>query len=121
MDLPHITSSPDKEQTTSSVTTAECPSTDEVDITAISSDDSSDCIILDNINGMEEAAGPDEEPVVHSRYVPPEAQNPDKQPKVKRVRFATPEPSPPCEPTPPPPPTPSTSTTTNDDNLLTQR
>ena len=118
--MPDITSSPDKEQTTSSVTTAEYPSTDEVDITAISSDDSSDCIILDNINGMEEAAGPDEEPLVHSR--PPEAQKPDEEPKVKRVRFATPEPSPPSEPTPPPPPpTPSTSTTTDDGNLLTQR
>ena len=88
--MPDITSSPDKEKTTSSVTTAECPATDEVDITAISSDDSSDSIILDNINGMEEAAGPDEEPVVHTRGVPPETQNPDEETKVKRVRFATP-------------------------------
>ena len=121
--MPDITSSPDEEETTSSVTTAESPTTDEVDITAISSDDSSDCIILDNINGMEEATGPDEEPVIHSRGVPPEAQKPDEELKIKRVRFATPEPSPPSEatPPPPPPPTPSTLTTTDDSNLLTQR
>ena len=98
--MPDITSSPDKKKTTSSVPTAESPTTDEVDITAISSDDSSDCIILDNINGMEEAAGPDEEPVIHSRGGPPEAQKPNEEPKVKRVRFATTEPSPPSEATP---------------------
>ena len=121
--MPDITSSPDKEQTTLSVTITEGPNTDEVDITAISSDDSSDYIILDNINGMEEAAGPDEEPVVHTRGVPPEVQKTDEEPKVKRARFSTPEPSPPSEPTPPPPPplTPSTLTTTDDGNLLTQR
>ena len=92
LEAPHI-------KVSSSVTTVEYPSIDEVDITAISSDDIWDCIILDDINGMEQAARPDEEPEVQNRDDPSEAWNQDEEPKVKRVRFATPEPSPPSEPT----------------------
>ena len=71
-DFPEIPSSPDKQQMSSNLTTPDGPTTDEVDITAISSDDSSDCIILE---GLEQGNGPDE------------------QPKVKRVRFATHQPA----------------------------
>ena len=86
--MPEIPSSPDKQQITSSLTTTDGPTTDEVDITTISSNDSSDCIILE---GFEEGNGPDEEPKMNT---------PDEQPKVKRVRFATPPASPASAPTP---------------------
>ena len=86
--MPEIPSSPDQQQMSSNLTTPDGPTTDEVDITAISSDDSSDCIILE---GFEQGNGPDEQP---------EMKNPDEQPKVKRVRFATPPASPPSAPTP---------------------
>ena len=115
--MSEIPTSPDEQQTTSTVTTAEGPRTDKVDITEISSDDSSDCILL------EQAPGPYHELEVQNKDDPPEARKPDKEPKVKRVRFATPEPSPPSEQTSPapPPPTPSSSSSTNEGNLLTQR
>ena len=71
----------------SNLTTPDGPTT-EVDITAISSDDSSDCIILE---GSEQGNDPDEQL---------EMKNPDQQPKVKRVRFVTPSASPPSAPTP---------------------
>ena len=118
--MPEIPTSPDKQQTTSTVTTAQGPSTDQVDITEISSDDSSDCILL------EQAPGPYHEPDVQNKDDPPEARKPYEEPKVKRVRFTTPEPSPPSEqtspaPPPPPPPTPSSSISADEGNLLTQR
>ena len=74
--MPEIPSSPDKQQPTSTVTATEGVSTDEVNITEISSDDSTDCIIVE--------------------HHPPKAnKSTEEQPKVKRVRFTTPEPSPP--------------------------
>ena len=107
-----IPTSPGEQQTTSTVTTAEGPSTDEVDITEIPSDDSTDCILLEY-----------HEPEVQNKDDPPEPGRPDEEPKVKRVRFATTEPSPPSEQTSPapPPPTPSSSTSADKGNLLTQR
>ena len=115
--LPEIPSSPNEQQTTSTITPVEGPSTDEVDITEISSDDSSDCILL------EQAPGPYHEPEVQNKDDPLEARKPDEEPKVKSVRFATPEPSPPSKQTSPapPPPTPSSSSSTDEGNLLTQR
>ena len=108
--MPEIPSSPDKQQATSAVTAAVGVSTDEVNITEISSDDSADCIIVE--------------------HHPPKAnKSTEEQPKVKRVRFTTPEPSPPTSPSdetppappPPPPPTPSSSSSSDSGNLLTQR
>ena len=87
-----VTSSPDKQQTTSNGTPAESPSTDDVNITEISSDDSSDCIIV------EQAPAPFHEAEVHNKGVPGEARKSDEEPKVKRVRFATPEHIPPSPP-----------------------
>ena len=116
--MPEIPTSPDKQQITSTITTtSEGPSTDEVDIMEISSDDSSDCILL------EQAPGPYHEPDVQNKDDPPEATKPYEDPKVKRVRFTTPEPSPPSEQTSPapPPPTPSSSISADKGNLLTRR
>ena len=118
--MPEITSSPDKQQITSNGTAPESSSTDEVNITEISSDDSSDCIIV------EQAPAPFQEAEVHNKGVPGEARKPDEEPKVKRVRFATPEhipPTPPSEETSPapPPPAPSSSTSGDDATLLTQK
>ena len=96
------------------------PSTDDVNITEISSDDSSDCIIV------EQAPAPFQETEAHNKGVPGEARKPDEETKVKRVRFATPEhipPTPPSEETSPapPPPAPSSSTSGDDATLLTQK
>ena len=105
--MPEIPSSPDKQHATLTVTAAVGVSTDEVNITEISSDHSADCIIVE--------------------HHPPKAnKSTEEQPKVKRVRFTTPEPSPPTSPsdeTPPapPPPTPSSSSSSDSGNLLTQR
>ena len=87
--MPEITSSPDKQQPTSTVTAAEGVSTDEVNITEIS-DDSADCIIVE--------------------HHPPKA---NKSTKVKRVRFTTPEPSPPTSPSDETPPVTSTTSNSN--------
>ena len=121
--MPEITSSPYKQQITSNGTAPESSSTDEVNITEISSDDSSDCIIV------EQAPAPFQETEAHNKGVPGEARKPNEEPKVKRVKFATLEhisptpPSPPSEETSPapPPPTPSSSTSGDDATLLTQR
>ena len=66
--MPEIPSSPDTQQPTSTVTAAEGVSTDEVNITEISSYDSADCIIVE--------------------HHPPKAnKSTEEQPKVKRVRL----------------------------------
>ena len=56
--MPEIPNSPDKQKLSSNLTTPDGPTTDELDITATSSDDSSDCIILE---GFEQENGPDEQ------------------------------------------------------------
>ena len=119
--MPEITRSPDKQQITSNSTAPESSITDEINITEISSDDSSDCIIV------EQAPAPFQETEAHNKGVPGEARKPNEEPKVKRVKFATLEhisptpPSPPSEETSPapPPPTPSSSTSGDDANLHT--
>ena len=64
-DLPKAPTNPDEQQTTLTVTTADGPSTDEVDITEISSDDSSDCILLEQAPGPVSWAWGPEQKMTH--------------------------------------------------------